>query len=238
MTTVINTLKDITNGFYINLAARSDRKTHVEEQLSSIGLLSFVKRFNAIKMHNGAIGCSLSHLKCLQYAFAQKWNHVFICEDDITFLDTELFETQFNKCMATLNNQWDVIMFGGNNMPPYKIIDDSCIKITRCATTTGYLVNGHYISKLIDNVAQGIESFLRNQQAKSTFAIDVFWKSLQFNDRWFLITPPIVVQKDGYSDIEQRNTSYTRMMQDLDKTYLKPRPSARTIPTMNLIFPK
>lgn len=234
MTTSIKTLKDITNGFYINLESRGDRKTHVEEQLSSIGLLNIVQRFNAIKMHNGAIGCSLSHLKCLQHAFAQKWDHVFICEDDITFLNPALFETQFNKCMTKLNNNWDVIMFGGNNVPPYKIIDDSCIKISRCATTTGYLVNGHYISKIIDNVAQGVEFFLRNQQAKSTFAIDVYWKSLQFTDKWFLITPPIVVQKDGYSDIEQRNTSYTHLMQDLDKQHL----ISKTMRKMSLTFSK
>ena len=37
-------------------------------------------------------------------------------------------------------------------MPPYKIIDDTCIQVSRCQTTTGYIVNGHYIKTLLQNV--------------------------------------------------------------------------------------
>ena len=62
----IQSLNDIKNAFYINLEQRTDRKIHVEEQLGKIGLTA--QRFNAIKMENGAIGCSMSHLKILQDA--------------------------------------------------------------------------------------------------------------------------------------------------------------------------
>ena len=42
----IKTIKDIKNVFYINLKHRTDRKKHVEEQLTSIGLTNF-ERFDA-----------------------------------------------------------------------------------------------------------------------------------------------------------------------------------------------
>ena len=216
----IKSIADIKNVLYINLESRPDRKDHVVKQLQSIGLESVVQRFNAIKLQNGAMGCTLSHLRCLKNALEHDWDHVLICEDDITFLDPCLFVKQFNKCLANPDLKWDVIMLGGNNIPPYTTIDDSCIHISRCATTTGYLVNKHYIPVLLQNVKEGAELFAQNLNLVTKYAIDVHWGKLQLRDNWFLITPPTVVQLEGYSDIEQRNVNYNRVMQDLDKPYL------------------
>ena len=147
----INSLADIKNIFYINLEHRIDRKEHVEKELLNIGLKE-VQRFNAIKMENGAIGCSMSHLRILQDAQKNNLDHILIVEDDISFLDPELFKNQLNKFFETHKNNWDVVLLAGNNMPPYKIIDDTCIQVSRCQTTTGYIVNGHYIKTLLQNV--------------------------------------------------------------------------------------
>ena len=216
----MNSIKDIQHAFYINLESRVDRRLHVEEQMEQIGLNHVASRFNAIKLANGAVGCSLSHLKCLQIALKNKWDHVFICEDDIVFLDPDMFANQFKNCLAKLRNNWDVIMFGGNNLPPYKKVDNSCVQISRCATTTGYLVNGHYVATMIQNIAQGISLFLKNEHLSKMYAIDVYWKSLQSSGKWFLIIPLTVIQKDGYSDIEQKYTNYSMLMQDLNKPHL------------------
>jgi GR25 family glycosyltransferase involved in LPS biosynthesis len=43
-------------------------------------------RFNAIKLANGRVGCSMSHLRCLQLAKDRNYDHLLICEDDTTFL--------------------------------------------------------------------------------------------------------------------------------------------------------
>ena len=59
-------ISNIQNVFYINLEHRKDRKEHVENELKKIGLNG--QRFNAIKTKNGAIGCSMSHLRLLQDA--------------------------------------------------------------------------------------------------------------------------------------------------------------------------
>jgi glycosyl transferase family 25 len=147
-------------------------------------------------MKNGAIGCSMSHLKLLQTAVLNDFDHILIVEDDIKFLDPELFKTQFNKFIGVHGNNWDVILFAGNNVPPYKKIDDTCIKVTRCQTTTGYLVNGHYIKTLMQNVKQGLTNLLNRPDDRKQFAIDIFWFNLQLKDRWFLITPLTVVQRE------------------------------------------
>ena len=214
----INSMYDIKNAFFINLEHRTDRKEHVEMELNKLGIQA--TRFNAIKMKNGALGCSLSHLKILEEAKKNALSHVLILEDDIVFLDVELFKTQFNKFLNLHGNKWDVILFAGNNMPPYETVDDTCVKVSRCQTTTGYLVNGHYIDKLASNVKMGITYLLNKPDERTKYAIDKFWFALQNVDKWFLITPLTVVQEEGYSDIEQKVTNYAKLMQDLDKTEL------------------
>ena len=215
----MKSISDIKHAFYINLESRIDRKEHVEKQLHAIGI--HATRFNAIKMENGAIGCSMSHLKCLQIALENQWDHLLICEDDITFLNPELFKNQLNAFLQTREkDQWDVILLGGNNIPPYKQIDDTCIQVFTCQTTTGYIVNGHYIKRLLENIKMGLTYLLKNPLYNQLYAIDRFWFHLQKMDQWFLIIPLSVVQEPGYSDIEKKNINYNKMMTDLDKPYL------------------
>ena len=214
----INCLDDIKNAFYINLEHRSDRKEHVENELNNIGIKA--TRFNAIKMTNGAIGCSMSHLKILEDAKKNQLDHILIVEDDITFLNPSLFKTQIHKFFELHNNKWDVILFAGNNMPPFEIIDDTCVKVSRCQTTTGYLVNGHYINVLISNIKMGLTHLINSPAEAVKYAIDKFWFVLQNNSKWYLITPLTVVQREDYSDIEKRVTNYQELMQDLDKAEL------------------
>ena len=216
--TNITSLDDIKNVFYINLEYRTDRKEHVIQELEKIGIQG--TRFNAIQMDNGAIGCSMSHLRLLQDAYKNNLDHVLIVEDDITFLDPEMFKNQINKFFDLHENNWDVILLAGNNIPPYEKIDDTCIKVLHCQTTTGYLVNGHYINTLAQNVKMGLTYLLNKPEEKNRFAIDRFWFGLQEVSKWYLITPLTVVQREDYSDIEKKVTNYQDMMQDLNKEKL------------------
>ena len=210
----MKSIHDIKHAFYINLENRLDRKQHVEVQLNSIGISG--TRFNACKMKNGAIGCSISHIKCLQTAIENHWDHVLICEDDITFLDPPLFKTQLNKFLEK-NNEWDVILLAGNNVPPYKQVDDTCIQVSACQTTTGYIVNGHYMKRLLNNLKTGLLNLFKSPSHHRLYAIDKFWFHLQKVDKWFLIIPLTVIQQAGYSDIEKRNIDYSKIMIDIDK---------------------
>jgi glycosyl transferase family 25 len=213
----MKTISDIKHAFYINLESRTDRRLHVEEQLTLVGLP--IQRFNAIRLPNGAIGCSMSHLKCLQMAKENGWDHVLICEDDIKFLDPEVFKTHLNGFLEN-NESWDVILLAGNNMPPYRVNDFYSVQVQQCQTTTGYLVKSHYYDRLIENIKQGMQSLMKEPHRHAFFAIDKYWFKLQQEDKWFLIVPLTVVQRADYSDIERRITNYTRVMTDLDKNFL------------------
>jgi glycosyl transferase, family 25 len=214
---MINNFNDIQHIFYINLKHREDRQHNVITQLNTLNVIhQNIHRFDAISHINGAVGCAMSHLACLTYAKKHNWDNVLIIEDDIVFLNPNVLKCQFNKFLSH-NISWDVIIIGGNNIPPYKKINDCAIKVSRCQTTTGYVVKSHYYDKLIDNFTKGIKLLLANQKKHYLYAIDKYWFHLQQTDNWFLIIPTTVTQLDGYSDIEKRKTYYTPAMLDINK---------------------
>jgi GR25 family glycosyltransferase involved in LPS biosynthesis len=214
----IKSIDDITNVFYINLESRQDRKAHIERQLKLVGFHKF-ERFDAIKMPNGngRIGCSMSHIKCLEIAKERNYSHILICEDDTLFTRPALFKTQLNKFLEK-RHSWDVVLFAGNNIPPYERIDETCICVSKCQTTTCYLVNSCYFDKLIANMKEGVTKLMNEPNRHIDYAIDKYWFKLQHMDNWFLITPLTVVQREDYSDIEHRRTNYMHLMSDLDKS--------------------
>ena len=210
----MNNISDIKHAFYINLESRTDRKIHVEKELSNVGIRA--NRFNAIKLKNGAIGCSMSHLKCIQYAKDNNLPHILICEDDIQFLEPTVFKNQLNKFLE-IHKEWDVILLAGNNIQPYTIIDDTCIKVNHCQTTTGYIVRNHYFDNMIHNIKEGIQKLIQYPEKHFFFALDKYWLSLQKEGDWYLITPLTVIQRANYSDIEKKFINYSKIMTMLDK---------------------
>lgn len=205
------------NIHYINLDTREDRKNHIEEQLKNMNWIG--KRFSAIQMTNRAIGCSLSHLRLIENAIANNDNHILILEDDVVFTNPFLLRQQLNLFLKNYTH-FDVVMLGGNNIPPFNIVDNTCIKINKCQTTCAYLVNGHYLHTLANNIKQGIKLFMENQDKATLYAIDKYWFKLQTIHNWFLITPLTVTQKADYSDIENKFVDYSTLMMDLNKEYL------------------
>jgi glycosyl transferase family 25 len=215
----MNNINDIKNIFYINLDTRPDRKSFFENQMRMIGINN-AKRFNAIKHNIGAIGCSLSHLELLKYAKQQNMDHILIMEDDIMFTRPKLFVYYLNNFL-TKHKNFDVLLIAGNNMGEYTRLDNFCVKISKCQTTTGYLVKSHYYDRLIQNYEEGINNLKLNSALLNKYAIDQYWTKLQLYDRWYLLTPLTVTQKPDYSDIEKKEINYNNLMLDLEKTKLK-----------------
>lgn len=212
----MNSIKDIKNVYYINLDKRIDRKQHFENQMKMIGLNA--NRFPAIEHNIGAIGCSMSHLQLLKYAKKNNLDHILIMEDDITFLNPSLFIQNLNNFFSS-RVDFDVLLIAGNNMGVFDVVNENCVKITHCQTTTGYLVKNNYLDTLIENYENGIKFFLENTKLNDFYAIDQYWSVLQQKDKWYLLTPLTVTQRPDYSDIEKKNINYNRAMLTLDKSH-------------------
>ena len=211
-------LEEFEHMYYINLEHRTDRKDHLIKEFATLGLKS-ATRFNAIRNQNGAIGCTLSHIKVLQDAKKNCLPYVMIVEDDIQFTNPELFKNQINGLLQS-GESWDVILIAGNNLPPYKKINDFCVQVAQCQTTTGYIAKADYYDTLINNMKEGLVKLMKEPHRHFLYAIDKYWFFLQQRDKWLLVTPLTVVQRVDYSDIERRMTNYRKAMTDLDKFHM------------------
>ena len=103
-------------------------------------------------------------------------------------------------------------------MGDYKRMDDYCVKVSHCQTTTAYLVKSDYYDTLINNYENGINLLQLFPKNLNQYAIDQYWTSLQIEHNWYLLTPLTVIQRPDISDIEKRITNYRKPMLDLDKT--------------------
>ena len=204
------------NNFVINLDVRPDRYQHVLQEFKKIDITP--RRFNAIKTKDGAVGCTMSHIKCIELAIEEDKEYTFICEDDITFTDAYTLKRNIKRFNDNIKD-WDVLIIGGNVVKPYEKIDDYCLKIINCQTTTGYIVKKHYYQRLLDNFKTGANKLLTTG-SKKEYAIDIFWKSLQKMHKWYLLYPLTVTQYENYSDIEGKNTNYDHLMLDPHKEWL------------------
>lgn len=202
---------------FINLDSRKDRLQHFYSEWSKISPLA-PTRLAAVSLSSGAIGCSMSHIKAIEQAKKNDWPHVIICEDDMTVVNPGLLRSHLDQFMAT-GREWDVLLLGGNNWPPFHTVDEHCLRIHNCNTTTAYMVQSHYYDTLLQNFKEGAKQFMKEPDKPFLYAIDIWWKRLQIQDRWFLINAPVITQWDGsYSNVENREVSYSQMMLKHDKT--------------------
>lgn len=205
---------------YINLESRKDRLQEVNAELAKLGI-SNAERFNAIHTKTGSIGCTMSHIKCIEIAKERGYEQVFICEDDIHFLDPDLFKKNLQKFHEDDEIMWDMLIVCGNNVPPFMQVKDYCCRVFYCQTTTGYIVKKHYYDTLIQNYKEGLHKLMREPENHRLYAIDMYWKTLQRQDYWYMLTPLTVTQRAGYSDVEKRVVDYTGLMLDLEKPWIQ-----------------
>lgn len=216
--TVYNYMELFKHTLFINLEQREDRLKHAKEEFKKMGINA--QRFNAVKLASGAVGCTMSHIKCLELAKERNYDQVFICEDDITFTNPELLKKNLRKFYENKEIQWDVLIIGGNAVPPYINIDNYCVRILNCQTTTGYVVKKSFYDTLISNMKEGVTKLMKEPNNKRMYAIDMYWKPLQMQNYWYMITPPTVTQYENYSDIEGKNLNYDHLLLDMEKKWL------------------
>jgi hypothetical protein len=157
-----------------------------------------------------------------------------ICEDDAIFSQPDILISSMGKFMES-QIAWDVLLIGANNVPPYEKIGDFCVRVSNAQTTTCYIVSSHYYETLIRNFREGVAKLLRDPTNKREWAIDIYWKQLQIIDKWYLLVPLTVYQKEDYSDIEERSVDYRHLMLDIDKPWLFQRQINKTKMNMNMM---
>jgi glycosyl transferase family 25 len=216
MTHQINQFYDIRHVLYINLDSRIDRRNHFESEFNKIGLQT--QRFQAIQQDDGAVGCSMSHIACLELAIKNNWDHVLICEDDATIVNPGQLVYQVNQFFKKFGDHWDVLLLAGNNYQPFRQMSPECIRVANCQTATAYLVRSHYFHTLLHNFKKGLNGLITTRD-QTAYAIDQHWKHLQRMHRWYLITPISIIQRNDYSNICKQHVDYRKEMLTVNKKW-------------------
>ena len=193
----------LNNVYYINLEKRTDKNEDIKKMLEPI--CNGYTRFNAIEKEKGYIGCSLSHLAVLNIGIEKNLDYIVICEDDFQIINHKYLLKHIN--LIKDNFDWDVIVLCSYNSDYLNTKFNNIKNVLSSQTTTAYIVNNKYYKTLQENFKEGIKNLLITDR-KTEFAIDMYWKRLQQNHKWYGIFPSYCFQKPGYSDIEKRVVKY------------------------------
>ncbi len=167
-------------------------------------------------MTRGEIGCFLSHFKVWQMV-AQGTETVAVFEDDVKFLKPKDTLNKMKKYINSRFLKYDVLLFSGNNkgpVAPHKKYPKDLVRVVNCYCCTMYAVKKHYYDTIIENFEESIRLVLENPDDR-TAPHDYNWFKLQMKDTFLLTIPLTTVQRESYSDIEERDVNYEKLMLEM-----------------------
>lgn len=201
------TLNDITKNIYvINLKERTDRKSHILNELNKINCNEFfliegvdgTNIINDSKLKNGMVGLIKTYLKIFDQWSKSKQDDILIIEDDCTFVDD--FNSKLKNYLDNVPNDWEMLYFGANHN--YHIgmktqpINDTCIKLNNSYSAHCVLLKNYVFIELINNIKQfSIEN-------------DVMLSNLQKKYNAYSSSKPLTSQIQSYSNIENKFVNY------------------------------
>ncbi len=186
-------MKDI-KIFYINLDSRNDRNEHMKKILEGYNF----ERVSAIEDEDGYIGCAKSHIKCIEIARLRKYQKIIILEDDFIFKKNNSFDN-----IIIPNFEYDILLLCNLIMKKEKI-NDNFSRVYHSEWTSGHLLNHTIYDDLIKNLQEGIESRLKEGKSRSN-NLDIYWNKLIKNCNCICHNKCFATQKEGYSDIQNKN---------------------------------
>ena len=201
-------------GLYINLNKRKDRRLHFHKLKKYFNFIRNIGRYPATYHNNGSLGCSLSHLKCLQFLYIKtKTPYVAVFEDDFTITNTRYF-LDFTRNFEKIknNNDWDLITLTPHKNSKTIKSDGNYTKhgfkrIQDTQTMTGYIIKREFIPVLIQCLKLGVNS-MKAGKTIHTFTCDQVWKRLQGNHVFICYNKQFASQLPGWSDIDKRRVNY------------------------------
>jgi GR25 family glycosyltransferase involved in LPS biosynthesis len=197
--------------YYINLDHRTDRRIHIEQQLHSIGLPG--QRISAIyDRTRGILGCGKSHVLAIETFLKSGATYGIILEDDFTFIDNLETTRQLFRDFFKANIDWDVVMLAGNVLKDEEGPLPILRKVLDAQTTSGYMVTRKFAPVLLENLRHGVGHLERHYAQTGlknhNYCLDIYWKQLQPQNKWYIFNPKMGKQMESYSDIERKHTNY------------------------------
>ena len=181
----------------INLIERDDKRKYIETHLKNKNIE--YKIYSATKHENPKRGCLESHLNVIKEAIKNNNKYLLIIEDDCKFINS------FNT-IQKLPESWDMLYLGGTC---HRILDKKYKGFARvqCWTTHSYIIN-------LEN-KELVKKILEAENYDGE--IDRYYlEKIHPNFNAYMCDPMIAIQKEGFSDIENKEVSYDFMQYTLN----------------------
>ena len=202
----------------INMEKEVERWREISEELTKNGIKEFT-RFAAIRVdkpidklfrdfktnsqHCAAIGCASSHLAIIKQAREQGLESILIFEDDAKFEDFYFkYAPEIKKFVA--ENEWHMFYLGVNHMGAPLVINSFITKVTFGYATHAYAVHSSFYDKYIEIVTEKLEDQ----------PIDVSLAQVHKEHKIYAISPRLVYQRQGYSQIMNQVCCYDKFLRD------------------------
>lgn len=211
----------------IHLHKRKDRNINIKRQSRKkrFGMRVFRAVENA-KYPN--LGKFESHLECLRNARKRKFSSVLILEDDFKVLQSRL-------AIPHPPPQWDMLYLGGNiqsAIPDPDTDESQNWKRVSCLMTHAYVVHSRAFDAIISAATAALAEARKTPEGCEGLHLDA-WYCSEIHPKLhvYMSTPERVIQRDGYSDVQRRQTTYRMSLTEGATGDMKP-PAALCGPQM------
>jgi hypothetical protein len=199
--------------FYINLDARTDRRSHMEAVLASLGVSpAKIQRIPGVVASPGFVGCAQAHLNAVEAALRGKHKWVAIFEDDFSLLPSPAaFTARVDQAWSELEGHGDFDVLSLANSPVNlervahtgaSLHTQDLHRVLRALGMPGVIVSWAYLKNLKAMYKEALEEYK---------PIDVILSHHQRAHRWYGFFPPIARQMPGFSDIEKGFRDYQQL---------------------------
>jgi len=224
---------------YVNLSHRTDRLTHIQNELKRVGIEA--ERFEALRpmdykgepykvkkmmdRTSGAVGCFISQVEVIKKA-KELGKHAFVMEDDLIFCDD--FPRRLDYIQDFMDkNEWDIFFMGSLFHPtPWWHKAGHTNELRTCNCTLGKdfeQIGDDHIVRVYGSFSthcwiinkDSIDKVLKyfDENLHLTIGIDHLTIMMQPYIKAFTFVGGSVIQKDNMSDIGNGMTMYSHFKQ-------------------------
>jgi glycosyl transferase family 25 len=199
-------MENVDHIYYINLENQKYWEDSINKVIHSLGVgKDKITKINAVKKDNGAYGCALSHILALEDAKQKKYNTIIILEDDFELFNPEDAKNKITKFLSDVKD-WDLIMLSCHLIDIENCEIDNVSKVLDCQSTIAYAIKNHFIDKLLKVFYESSEvlSKVKQYEYPCPYCIDVNWKKLQKNSKWYTFYPFLGREYPKYSYVQNK----------------------------------
>jgi GR25 family glycosyltransferase involved in LPS biosynthesis len=204
-------INDLSKNIYvINLKERTDRKSHVEDQLKKINCTEYKlieaingnTSLNKTRLKNGMFGLVNTYLKIYNEWIQKDCADIIIIEDDCLFVEN--FNEKLEDFIKNVPSDWDMLYFGANHnyhMGKETIkINEKCIKLNNSYSAHCVLLKKKVFEELIEKIKDfSIEN-------------DIMMSNLQNKYNTYSSSEVLATQTESHSDIENKIVNYNYLI--------------------------